>query len=194
VHGDYRSLQVGELFDLTSAGTPAPGGGAIAALTIGLAAALVAMVARSSRDSWPEAAGIAAQAIELADRCPPLALENAGAWEAAFTRLRAIVDRGEAGHEVELRELLEISAGLPLLIAETGADVAVLAALAAKLGEGSLQADAASAAVLAHAGARVAAYLVSVNLSTRDGDDRSHRAAAAESTAGRAATEALAKS
>src|SRR5262245_54559855 len=58
VDGDYRVLPFGELMDWTAAATPAPGGGSIAALTIGLSASLVAMVARSSRDSWPDAAGV----------------------------------------------------------------------------------------------------------------------------------------
>jgi formiminotetrahydrofolate cyclodeaminase len=191
VVGDYRSLPLGDLFERTSGESPGPGSGAIAALTIGLAASLVAMVARSSRGSWPDAAGVAAQAIELADRCPPLARENARVWEAAFVMLQATIEGDDSGHEAELRKLLQTSAELPVAIAETGADVAVLAVLAAKLGEVSLGADAVSAALLAHAGSRVAAHLVTVNLGTREGDELSRRAEEAESRAGQAAAQAL---
>ena len=188
--GDYRVLPFGELMDWTAAATPAPGGGSIAALTIGLAASLVAMVARSSRDSWPEAPGISAQALELAERCPRLARDDALVWEAAFDRLQAAVDAPTAGDD-RLSDLLSTSADLPLLIAETGADVTALAALAARLGDGALRADAVSAAMLAHAGTKVAVHLIGVNLGTRDGDERSRRAAAVEWRAGQSLNEAL---
>jgi formiminotetrahydrofolate cyclodeaminase len=168
------------------------GGGSVAAHTIGLAAELVAMVARSSRASWPEAAGIAAQAVELAERCPALARDDVRVWQAAIARLGSVVEDGDERRDAELRDLLERSAELPVAIAETGADVAVLAARAAKLGEGLFRADAVSAALLAHAGVRVAAHLIMVNLGTRAGDERSRLAAGAEWRAGQAAAEALA--
>jgi formiminotetrahydrofolate cyclodeaminase len=171
---------------------PQSGGGSIAAHTIGLAAELVAMVARSSEGSWPEAAGIAAQAVELAERCPALARDDARAWQAAVAMLGSSIEAGDGSRDAELRNLLASSAELPVVIAETGADVAVLAARTVKLGEGLFRADAASAAVLAHAGTRVALHLVMVNLGTRDGDERSRRAAGAELQAGQAAAEALA--
>jgi methenyltetrahydrofolate cyclohydrolase len=198
VDGDYAYLAVAELLERTAEPTPAPGGGSIAALTVGLSAALVAMVARSSRDSWPDAAGVAAQAIELADRCPSLARDDARVWQHAFTTLRraestvASCDApADERRDFELGALLADAADVPLAIAETAADVASLASLAARLGEGSLRADAASAAVLAHGGAKVAAHLVAVNLGTRDGDARLERAEAAERRARQAASEAL---
>ena len=171
---------------------PQSGGGSIAAHTIGLAAELVAMVARSSRGSWPEAAGVAAQAVELAERCPALARDDARAWQAAVATLGSSVEDADGSRDAEFRDLLASSAEVPVAIAETGADVAVIAALAAKLGEGRFRADAASAAILAHAGTRVALHLVMVNLGTREGDECSRRAAAAEMRAGQAAAEALA--
>jgi formiminotetrahydrofolate cyclodeaminase len=201
VDGEYAQIAVADLLERTAAETPAPGGGSIAALTIGLAAALVAMVARSSRGTWGDAAGVAAQAIELAERCPRLAHDDARAWEAAFATLRSAVEKSDEEPEpdapadergdFQLGALLASSADLPVVIAETGADVAVLAALAAKLGDGALRADAAAAATLAHAGTRVGAHLVSVNLGTREGDERTRRAEAAEWRAGQAAAEAL---
>ena len=109
------------------------GGGPTAARVIGLAAEIVATVARASRGTWADAPGVAAQSVEL-----------------------------------------------PIRIAETGADVAELAALAARFGEGMFRADAVSAALLAHAGVRVARHLVGVNLGTREGDERTTRAASAE--------------
>lgn len=190
--GDYAALGLGELMERVAEPTPSPGGGSLAALTVGLAASLVAMVARSSRHSWPDAGGVAAQALELAERCPALARDDAVVWDEAFARLRSVVEERPAAQDDDLHDLLERSAALPLEIAEVGADVAVLAALAARFGEGSLRADAASAAVLAHSGTRISSHLVASNLTIRDGDDRSSRAASAERRAEQAMVDALA--
>ena len=185
----YFDLTLGRFLELTAAGGEAPGGGSVAAIAIALAAALVVKVARCSCDSWPDAAGISAQAIELQDRCLSLTEEDADAWEEALAALRAAGAAG--GGDAELQGKLARAADLPLAIAETGADVAVLAALAATLGEGGLRGEATTAAVLAHAGARAAVDLVRINLATRDGDARSGRAALAEQRAADAATDAL---
>jgi formiminotetrahydrofolate cyclodeaminase len=164
------------------------GGGPAAARTIGIAAEIVATVARASRDSWTDAPGIAAQAVAIADRCPRLAVADEQAWHAA---LAVAVGGGTENGEGELRARLEASVELPVVIAETGADVAALAATAARLGEGMFRSDAVSAALLAHAGVRVAHHLVTVNLGTRAEDDRSRRAASAEWRAEQAVAQAL---
>ena len=80
---------------------------------------------------------------------------------------------------------------MPLEIAETAADTASLAALAAELGDGTYRSDAAAAAVLAAAGARAAAHLVAVNLTVQEGDVRLVRARASEQVAADAAARAL---
>jgi formiminotetrahydrofolate cyclodeaminase len=185
----YLDLTLGQFLELTAAEREAPGAGSVAAMAVALAAALVVKVARCSRDSWPDASGISAQALELQDRCPPLAEEDADAWEEALAALRAAGAAG--GRDAELQGKLTRAAELPLAVAETGADVAVLAALAAKLGDGGFRGEAAAAAVLAHAGTRAAVHLVRMNLATRVGDARSGRAALAEQRAADAATDAL---
>lgn len=185
----YFDLTLGRFLELTAAGSEAPGGGSVAAIAVALAAALVVKVARCSGDSWPDAAGISAQAIELQDRCFSLAEEDADAWEEALAALRVAGAAG--GGDAELQGKLARAADLPLAIAETGADVAVLAAWAAKLGEGGFRGEATTAAVLAQAGTRAAVDLVRINLATRDGDARSERASLAERRAADAATDAL---
>ena len=108
VNGDYAAVPIGELMERVAAPTPSPGGGSLAALSIGLAASLVAMVARSSRDSWPDAAGVAAQALELAARCPALAGDDADVWEQAFAELRAAAEtEGAGGNEARCAALEE---------------------------------------------------------------------------------------
>jgi formiminotetrahydrofolate cyclodeaminase len=191
VNGDeYLDLRLGDFLDRLGAGKPAPGGGSASALTVAFAAGLVAMVARRSEESWEEAGGVAAQAVSLQARSAPLALADARVWEQALDALHASGANG-ATAEGDLEQKLELSAVVPLQIAEAAADTASLAALAAEFGEGSYRADAAAAAVLAAAAAQAAAHLVSVNLTVSEGDDRLSRARASEEVAAAAATRAL---
>jgi formiminotetrahydrofolate cyclodeaminase len=188
VADDYLELKLAEFLDRSSAAEPAPGAGSAAAVAIALAASLVMKVARCSRESWADGAGVAAQALELRSRCPTLARDDADAWQDALTALgRPRLDGGD----VELRRVLDRAADLPLAIAETGADVAGLALLAAERGDASLRGEAVAAAVLAHAGVRAAAHLVVINLATRAEDERSTRAGRAEQAAASAAAGAI---
>ena len=68
-------------------------------------------------------------------------------------------------------------------IAETAADVAALAALAAREGADTVRGDAWAAATLAEAAATAASRLVHVNLATRPDDDMTTRAAQAQRAA-----------
>jgi formiminotetrahydrofolate cyclodeaminase len=186
---DYLEMPLGEFLDRLAADTPAPGGGSAAALTVTFAAGLVAMVARHSKGSWADAGGIAAQAHRLQVRCAPLAQEDASAWVDALDALRGDGGAGRGNGEIERK--LARAAEVPLWIAEAGADVATLAALAAERGDGTYRGDAAAAAVLAHAGCRAAANLVSINLGMHDEDARLARARHCEETAAAAATRSL---
>jgi methenyltetrahydrofolate cyclohydrolase len=174
----------------------APGGGSAAALTVSFAAGLVAMVARSSRDTWEEAAGIAAQALALQDRVAPLAETDAKAWDEALAALDAAATGSEdvdaSTRDRRLERRLERAAAIPLEIAEIGADVAELAVEVARFGDAAYRADAAAAAALAAGGARAAAHLVEVNLAVRPGDERLARARASEQAAAEAADRLLA--
>jgi formiminotetrahydrofolate cyclodeaminase len=162
-----------------------PGGGTAAALTVAVAAGLVVMVARRSRDSWAEAAGVSAQALAVQERVAPLAEADADAWAAALQALDA--SRGDDELERMLAEAVEI----PLRIGEAAADVAAMAALAAELGEGTFRGDAAAAALLAEAAARAAGRLVSVNLTVTEKDERLLRARRSEQLAAEAVARAL---
>jgi methenyltetrahydrofolate cyclohydrolase len=189
VPDDYLDLRLGQFLELSAAEPPAPGAGSAAAITIALAASLVAKVGRCSRDSWPDGAGVAAQAIELQNRCRMLEREDTRAWSQALSALRGL--DGTGARSPDLAGALGRAADLPLAIAETGADVAALARLAAERGDGSLRGEAAAAAVLAHAGARAATNLVTLNLATRPGDERCERAGRAERAASTEAEAAL---
>lgn len=182
----YVDLRLEEFLEQLGAGRRAPGGGSAAALTVGVAASLVAMVARSSRSSWSDAAGVAAQAQSLVDRALPLVHTDALVWDQAATALEE-TGAGDAA----LEKKLEAAAAVPVQIAEAGSDAAALAELAADRGEGAYRADAVVAAVLAAAGAQAAAHLVQVNLGVREGDERLARARASAEAAAEAARRAL---
>ena len=179
-------MRVDEFVRQLAAGEQAPGGGSAAALTVALASALVAMVARSSHASWRDAGGVAAQANALVERVVPLVRADARAWEDALAALRA-TGAGDAALERKLDE----AAAVPIEIALAGADTAALASLAAEYGEGTYRADAAVAAVLAAAGAMAASHLVEVNLAVREDDVRLAKARQSAEAAGDAAARAL---
>jgi formiminotetrahydrofolate cyclodeaminase len=149
------------------------------------------MVARCSAGSWPEASGVAAQALAIAGRAAPLARVDAQAWEAAVAALREAGDGGPGDRDFELERKLEQAAAVPLEIARLAADAAELAAVAGERCDGAYRADAAAAAALAAGGARAAAHLVEVNLGVREGDTRLLQARASQQAASAAAAEIL---
>ena len=145
----------------------ATGGGSAAAVAAGMAAALVAKAARRSADSWPEAAGVAAQARSLAARCLELAESDSRAFAAA---LQALGDRTE----IDVR--LDQAVVVLLAVGEVATDVAELAARTAEHCDGTFRGDAVSAALLAEAAAHGAAALVAGTLTVAEGDPRLIRA------------------
>ena len=97
--------------------------------------------------------------------------------------------------EAEMQFLLEHTdraAEIPLRIARAASDVSELAALVAEEGQPSLRVDAATAALLAEAGARAAAAIVEVNLTTTADDERVAVARQLADASGSAAERALA--
>jgi formiminotetrahydrofolate cyclodeaminase len=181
---DYLELRLGDLLDRLSADGLAPGGGSAAALTVAVAARLVAMVARCS-PAWDEAAGVCAQANAIGERAVELAHTDGRAWEAALIALRdAEVNASmDPRRDFALERKLEAAAAAPLEIASLGADAAALAAVAGEHGEATYRADAAAAAALAAGGAMAAAHLVRVNLGVPRTDPRLARALASEEAA-----------
>ena len=181
----FLDLELREFLGRLGAPEQGPGGGTAAALTVAVAAGLVAMVARRSTESWTEARGVAAQAAAVQERVAPLAEADAEAWAAALDALAS--GRGDDRLERLLAEAVEI----PLRIADAAADVAAMAALAAELGEGTFRGDAVAAALLAEAAARAAGTLVGLNLAVTRDDERLARARRSEQLAAEAVARAL---
>jgi methenyltetrahydrofolate cyclohydrolase len=164
---------------------PAPGGGAAAAITAAMAAAIVAMAGRLSSE-WPEARGVVAQASSLRRRLAELAQTDADVYRETLRVLERRAEIPAERRDHELGQALSRAAQAPLTIAETAADVAVLAAEAAERADARLRPDADVAAALAAAAAQAAARLVEVNLSAVRDDARVARARTAAEAAVRA--------
>jgi formiminotetrahydrofolate cyclodeaminase len=138
-----------EFLDAVPARTPAPGGGAVAAVVAALAAGLTAMAARFAPDEWERRAEVVGRAEELRTRLEPLADADAEAYGAFMAERSA--------------EALERIVALPFELAEIAAELAGLAALVAAEGNPNVSGDAAAGADLAAAAASVAARLVAIN-------------------------------
>jgi formiminotetrahydrofolate cyclodeaminase len=168
---DLLDAPVGDFID-TLAREDAPGGGSAAAVTVAMAAGLVAMVARASKDHWPEAGGAIGQADTFRARVAPLAQADAEVYKDALTMLRRREEVSERYRDQTLRDALEKAAEIPIRIVEAGSDLACLAALLVENGNPEVRADAAVACVLAEGGARAAAKLVETNLGATEEDPR----------------------
>ena len=162
----------------------------MAALVTAAAAGLLAKVARSSGDVWPDAPGIAAQAEALRDRAAPLAQTDADEYEAALRAQRdESMEQGER-RDFALGQAFARAAKPPLEIAAIAADVSRLSVTVAERGDPALRADAVAAALLSAAAAAAAAELVAVNLTTSETDQRVVNARRLAEEASQAAEEA----
>jgi len=168
---DFLDAPIGDFIDVL-AQEEAPGGGSAAAITVAMAAGLVVMVARASKDHWAEAGGAIGQAETFRARVAPLAQADAEVYTDALTILRRREEVSERYRDQTLRDALERAAEIPVRIVEAGADLACLAALLVENGNPEVRADAVVACVLAEGGARAAAALVETNLGATAEDPR----------------------
>jgi methenyltetrahydrofolate cyclohydrolase len=148
----------------------------VAALVVAMAAGLLAMAARASREGWSDAAGAVAQAESLRRRVTPLADEDARAYEAALVAMGSPSGASGDERDADIADALSRAAQVPLEIAEVAADAAALAATVAERGNESVRGDAAAAGVLSAAAARAVANLVAINLASSADDTRVMRA------------------
>ena len=188
---DVLDSSVGDFIEVL-AQEEAPGGGSAAAVTVAMAAGLVVMVARASKDHWPEAGGAIGQAETFRARVAPLAQADAEVYRDALTILRRREEVSERYRDQTLRDALEKSAEIPVRIVEAGADLATLAALLVENGNQEVRADAVVACLLAEGGARAAATLVETNLGATQDDARVRHVKSLVEAAGDASKRALA--
>lgn len=188
-----RSLR--ELLEAVAERTPAPGGGASAALGCALAAGLVEMSAKFTlaRDDYAAVHSRMGEVIEAADELREQLLEcsehELHAYEPVLEALRLQPDDPE--REARLAEALSDAAESPLAIARAARSVAELGAELARSGSSHLVGDAITGAVLAEAACCAAARLAQVNLARVPSDPRLDESTALARQASAARVQAL---
>lgn len=184
----YSDLSVAEFLRAVAAREPAPGGGAVAAMSVALAAALAAMAARFS----PGMPDLVEHADLLRATVLPLADADADAYGRVLAAYRMPPDAPDRAGRITTA--LSEAADIPLAIAETGAEAASIGARVFQAGNANLRGDALAAVRMAGAGVRTAAALVRLNLAQADltdGRERRAEAAVAVVAAAEAAAEAV---
>ena len=170
-------MSVEAFLDAVAERTPAPGGGAGAAVGCALGAALVEMAAR-----FAGLDAVVARAGELRARALALRDEDLVAYAPVLEALALPGD--DPARAGRLRDASSAAAEPPLAIAEAAAEVAELGRTVAAEGRPALRGDALAGADLAAGAARAAARLVEINV---PGDPRVERARAAVARATSAA-------
>ena len=165
----YVDHSLGEFLDLVAKRQPAPGGGAVAAVTVSIAASLVAMAARYSADLLDGGEALIDDAARLRAGAANLADDDAEAYGAVIAARAA-----SRGDERLRRQLvgaaLTRASEVALEVAELGAETARLAGRLAVEGKRDVRGDASTALLLAEAATRSASHLVVVNVEAGGGD------------------------
>jgi methenyltetrahydrofolate cyclohydrolase len=168
---------LGSFLDDVAAGTPAPGGGTSAAVTLALGAALVEMSASLAGESES-----AARAGELRAAALELAEAELSSYAPVLEAVRLPHD--DPSRAARLEEALLEASRTPLAIVERAAAAAELGAAVAGRTSPSVRGDAVTGVLLAEAAAAAAARLVEINLARQSPAPELERAREA---AGRAA-------
>mgnify|MGYP001827101706 CR=1 FL=1 len=166
------SMTVQEFADETSRDSPAPGGGSVAAMAGGMAAALAAMVANlphpksAFREVRDELETIAIRAQELKKQLLDAIDEDTWSFQALMEANRAGgPDKEQAVHAATLG-----AARVPLAVAETCPEVVELCGRARELGLKASASDAGVGAGMAAAAVLAAAMNVRINLQGLEDD------------------------
>src|SRR5947209_11724001 len=156
----YLSSTVEGLLEQMAARTPAPGGGAVAALTCAMAAGLVEMATSVASAHGLEAVHERAHGIR--EEVSGLAYADGRAYGVVLEALR--MEPGEARTR-SLDDAVSGAIGVPMRVLELASEVAILAADVAETGNRNLEGDALAGSLLAEAAARSAATLAQLNAS-----------------------------
>lgn len=151
---------IGEFLDDVAARTPAPGGGAVTAVAVSFAAALVTMAARFADP--PAAEAVAERGERLRAEVAPLADADADAYGAVLEAYRLPPEHPD--RRSRITAALQRATEVPLRIAEAGAQIVTMADEIATTGNRGLTGDARTAAELAASAARAAATLAEINI------------------------------
>jgi formiminotetrahydrofolate cyclodeaminase len=187
---DFLQLSVSTFLDRVQDRSPAPGGGAVAALVAAMASSLCAMAGRFSEPPDADPSPVARRAIALADAAAPLAQADAAAYGRFLEARRLPREPDPEPRQQAIAEATSTAAEVPLQVARIAAETAELGATIAAEGNPNLRGDAVTAALLGAAAARAAATLVAINLEGT-ADSRVEESAALATTAEEAARGAV---
>lgn len=166
-----KAVELERYLDDLASGAPTPGGGSAATVVAACAAALVAMVARITRNnvSFAAKASEADSVIAAADTLRAQLLSARGEDEAAYGRVVAALalpkatDGERAARARELQDALGGAAAAPLHVAGLAVAILELNAAAAALGNAQLASDVTCAAAFARAALAASAANVRIN-------------------------------
>lgn len=160
----YVDHRLDEFLLLVAAREPAPGGGAVAALTVSLAAGLVAMAARYSDRQLPGTERVVSDMERFRQRAALLADTDSDTYRAVIAVSEATRDADPAYRHTQLRSALHRAAEVPLEVTQVGAAIARAGAPIVRQGSPSARGDALTGVLLAEAAVRCAAHLVAINV------------------------------
>ena len=171
---DLKELSVADFVTQMGAASPAPGGGSAAALVGALGAALCAMVTRLTigreryRAVEQKMAALQGETEAVGSELLELMEEDTQAYQAVVLALRQPkqTEAEQEARAIALERATRKAAEVPLRTLRAALRVAELAAAAVAHGNPNCVTDAGSAAQLARAAGRSAAYNVRINLGT----------------------------
>ncbi|MGD2069844.1 MAG: glutamate formimidoyltransferase [Gemmatimonadota bacterium] len=172
VDGSLVQRTTWDFVDEVSRDTPAPGGGSVAALAGALGAALASMVANLSvgkgefDEKYDELCSVAERAQALKDALVRGVDEDTSAFDEVLKAMRMAKDTEEERRvrAEAMQEGYKLATRVPFRTVEQCRDALELCVEMARMADAAMISDVGSGALLAHAGARAAAYNVRINL------------------------------
>ena len=168
------SNSLGNFTELVAAGTPAPGGGSVAAYCGVLAASLGQMVCNLTigkqkyAEAEPRLRAIRSELEQLGARLRELIAEDASSFEAVLRAYRLPKDSDEEKTEraAQIQIALQGAIDVPVETAQRGFDILRLLGELADIGNPNALSDVAVGARLAQVAIRGASYNISANLAS----------------------------
>ena len=168
----FEKMEIRSFLDELASDSPAPGGGSVAALCASLGSALVSMVANLTigkekyKDSWQLMEDVVGKSESLRFKFVDLMNKDTESFNVFMAALKMpkTTEDEKCSRKKAMGEASKLATEIPLLTLESCVEMAELAYLAAKNGNTNTISDAGSAALIAEAAGRAAAYNVKINL------------------------------
>lgn len=169
---ELKDMTVAELAALTASNSPAPGGGAIAAMTGAYGAALAAMVAnltlgkKGYEDVQDEMAALAGEADKLRTELLEAIQKDSSSFDAFMSALSMPknTDEEKAARTAAMQQALKEAAEVPYQTALAAARIMPLAEAAVQRGNAKAVTDGLVSAMMARTAVRGALLNVKINL------------------------------